>query len=472
MQPSTAVALALIAFAPSALAQASRPAAHVTRIARPPTPAGETESLGVIATTGTVDIRPRVGAPHCARSGESLSRGDRISVGDNGFAVLALPNGVVLSLSPGARLTAFESPAGVRPSNTTLEAGSVRVSSPSAVTRSFALSTDSATVFLGHGDGVVQSLARRFTTRISTHSGVIRARYASNEFSVDAGLGVSIEAGRRSHSHELLAPPVWTAAPPTDAVTAGHPLDVTGTYARSRPQRVWRWRTEVARDEAFHEVIAMTRAGRNETRWSGRALAPGTYYVRVVALDVDLYESQPSAVARVTVRAPEIDRGATDGQGRLATVRIPVGLLCGLDGGVIHEVTEPMRLSPARDHVLRCATRADGSDAREVVIPAVVSGPMQHDVQVRVTNFGEGVVTVRLRDGEGYGIPYASIEVEGQGVHTHPLREGVERGVYRAPIFWRGANPPPLDLRFTVNGLLRFEERIERPENTFASLNQ
>jgi hypothetical protein len=468
MRPSIALALASLAFSPSALAQASRPSRHASSPA-PHAPA----TLSLVAARGTVEVRDPGGLPRPARAGDALTRGTRLSLGGDGFAVVSLPNGVSLTLLPGSCLTAFQNPAGHRPDATTLEAGTARVTSPASGARAFPLMIDTTTVFLGRGDGVVQSIPARHTMRISTHRGTIRAHYAGGDLAVRAGSGMSVEAGSRSHTHELLPSPRWTEPPPAETVTPGAPVDLAGTFDRASTQRVARWRTELSRDPSFRDLVAVREAQGPETRWEGRGLAPATWFVRVVALDRDLYESAPSAPARFVVRGPEVDAGDREGDARrLATVRVPQGILCGLDGAPLARVTTLVRLMPARPHRLRCASRVDGADAREVVIPATEAGAVRHEVDVRVTNIGEGIVTVRLADAEGYGLPYASVVMEGDGVSSEPLREADERGVYSAAIFWRGRTPPRFDLRFTVNGAVGFEARIERPGERLAAVTR
>lgn len=467
MRPSLALTLALLALSPSAYAQAARPSHGDTAAPTPRAP----PSISLLTTQGPVMLRDRAGAPRDARAGDALTRGAQIIVGSAGYALLGLPNGVTLALLPDSRLTAFENPIDRRVARTTLEAGTARVTSPGAASHTFSLSTGAVTLALGRGDGVVRVLPSARATRISTHRGTLTARYAGGSLPVRAGFGASVESGRRSHTRELLASPVWTEPPPREAATTGGPVDVSAAFMRGGARRVARWRTEVAHDEAFREIVAVTRSSGDPARWDGRALPVGTYFVRVIAVDGDHYESLPSAAARVLVRGAEIE--PDDGGARIATVRVPEGLSCGLDGAPLDRARRAIRLSPARAHTLRCATRPDGADAVDRVISATESGPLRHHVRVQQTNWGEGIVTVRLTDAEGYGVPYANIAMaSGGALHADPLREGSERGVYRASIFWRGRFPQALTLRFTVNGAVSFDEEVAQPEGILAAVNR
>jgi hypothetical protein len=466
MRPSIVFALACFAIAPSALAQAAHDAASAPRHT------ATAPSLTVLATDGAVALRDPDGAVRVAHAGDALSRGTQIGVGREGHALVALPNGVTLALRPETRLTAFGCSTDDTTMITTLETGDVQVTAPVGGARLFALSSEGVTTFLGRGDGVVQVIPARHLTRITTHRGSLRAHYAGGDLSVGAGSGMSVEAGRRSHTHELPPVPVWVTAPPAEAATAGSPIDVSGAYGPGGPRRIVRWRTELSRDASFRALIAAREVSGEETRWEGRGLEVGAYFARVIAIDADRYESAPSAVARIIVRGAEIDAGGDDAA-RLATVRVPTGLSCGLDGAPLALVTRPLRLTPARAHTLRCASRPDGSDVQEQVIPASQSGPIRHSVEVQVTNWGEGIVTVRLTDAEGYGVPYGNVVMSSGGVvSSNPVREAPERGVYRAAIFWRGRLPPPLDLAFTVNDAVRFVEHVDRPGGILAALRR
>src|SRR5205085_8175881 len=61
------------------------------------------------------------------------------------------------------------------------------------------------------------------------------------------------------------------------------------------------WHVQIARDEAFRDVVADTRAPAATKRVELRASAPGRWYVRVSAVDDDRFEGPFGAVARVLV---------------------------------------------------------------------------------------------------------------------------------------------------------------------------
>lgn len=475
MRITAPLCLCLLALSPRVGAQARRPPTATVSTALPRAVLARLVPLQVLSVRGDVQVVDGLNGlpPRPAQAGDTLHRGVQIRVGDDAVAALALPEGIRLTLLPGARLTAYApTQRDPRATLTLLDAGAARVESPPSPTdRSFPLGTPFATVYLGRADGVVRALANGRIARISSHRGRFRVRGALGDFFVPESVGVSAEPGRRSSDHPLLAAPVWSAPPAAHVATSGHPVDVEGAFSIAPPARISRWRVELSRDESFRELVSVERLDGDVRAWRGRGLTPGVWWVRVSATDRDGYDSPPSSAQRIEVTAPVLHPSSTS-QRTLASVRVPEGLWCALDGAPLARVDRPLRLSPARDHMLRCARDAEGHDAHDRIVPASESGEVTHDVRVRVTNWGEGVLTVTLRDAEGYAVPYANVTVDaGPEVAVSPMREESERGVYRAPVFWRGADPPALTLRVTLNGRVRFEERVT-PEGAAAAIRR
>lgn len=480
MRSPAALILALVMSTPAAWSQARH--SRVQRHARATPPSAQSAAAPMEFTLtsmrGTVDVveAGSFGRPRPAHPGEVVARGIRIRVGEDGFANLVRADGVSLTLMPGARLTAFGSSSGNTSSMvTTLEAGTVRASTPTSHSEPFLIDTRGASVSVRRGDGVIEvGAGSESFTRVSAHHGRILVRVGHDECLLRPEQGVTVEPARRSHKQPVASAPRWTERPPERVTTLGNAVDVGGAFAPSGRAPVVAWRAELARDESFHDIVAIERLDAGATRWQGRRLAQGTYFVRVSALDEERYESVPSAAARVEIRGPVVDPGADarDGEaGRLATVSVPSGVFCGLDGAVLAPIERPIRLTPARAHSVRCATTLDGADAQDLAVSASESGVVHRSVQVRVTNVGEGLITVRLTDAEGYGIPYANIVVTpSAGLTIGPVREERERGVYRAPVFWRGSNPPPINLGLSLNHAVSFHARIDGDDQVEATI--
>ncbi|MFO0606881.1 MAG: hypothetical protein U0324_27155 [Polyangiales bacterium] len=461
-----------------AVAGPAAPASAVTPPAPPPA-VNEARLAWVHGPVEVAQLTPNYSftGERPAQAGETLGRGARIRVGDGGAAELTLSNGATLRLGERTHLVLFASPnappAGQPPiTTTTLQRGVLRVSSPAGNAPLIPVATTATTVFLGRGDGVVQADLGGHITRLAVHTGRMRVRAVSREYILRAGSGILEEFGRPRPPYRQLPPqPVWTSAPPERVVSSGEPVDVTAAFALRGTSAAATWNVQLARDPAFRDLVASERLPGTAARWTARALPPGAYYARVVAVDTDRFEGLPSAVAHVVVAAPrvvagQLPQGAAAGQ--LARVEVPDGFFCGIDGGRMAATAGAIRLVPGRAHHLRCATTPDGTDVREITVDAARSGPLVHDVRMRSIAWGEGVVAVRLADAEGNEVPYADVRAEAdRGVTVEPLREARERGAYTAAVHWpRGVTRARF--RFSINGADAFEEEIaqdvsERP---------
>jgi hypothetical protein len=443
----------------------------------PAAPAALSASEARVAwVRGAVEVSPTTpahtaGEGHALHAGETLSRGARIRVGDGAAAELTLSNGTTLALGERTQLVLFAAPSAPPPgqppsTTTTLQRGTVRVTATGASAPLIPLATAATTVFLGRGDGVIYAGLGGHITRIAAHRGRMRIRAVTREYILRAGNGILEEFGRpRPPFRQLPAQPAWTSAPPARVVSSGEPVDVTGAFVLRGTSVAAHYNVEVARDATFHELVSTERLAGTQSRWSGRALAPGSYFIRVTAVDTDQFESLPSPVARVIVAAPRVVTGALPQGaevGRLARVEVPDGFYCGLDGGRMAATNGALRLVPGRAHHLRCATTPDGSDVRDITVDATRAGPLVHDVRVRSVGLGEGVLAVRLTDAEGHEVPYAEVSVTAdRGVTAEVLREAHERGAYTASVRWpRGVTRARF--RFVINGAEVFEQELSQ----------
>lgn len=460
MYRPAALILALSMVTPDAWAQAAlaSPAPPAARRVRP-------AEVAVRATSGDVTVTTASDADRsngrALRAGEVLPRDASVRVGEGSTATLRLPNGVALALMPGSEFTLSD---GSAASFSALARGAARVTASPRCQRAFPLAVGAATAYLGCGDGVVSAALGGRAARFSVHRGTLRVRATTGEYVVRAGEGVRQEPARRSSTHALFTAPQWVQAPPERATTLGGPVDVHGEYRVNDRRPTSGWRVELARDAAFEDLASVTVLDGAESRWNGHPITPGTWYVRVSAIDIDHFEGPPTAPTRIAVTGPEILAGSplvAGERGRLAAVRMPPGAVCGLDGARPLPVTEPIRLTPAREHRVRCI-EGDAANVHELVIAPHEAGPLLHSVEARATTRNEGLVTLRLGDAEGVAVAYGDVSATAQaGIAVSDFREEETRGVYHAAIFWRGTEPPPaVRLRVTVNGRVSFDTEV------------
>lgn len=438
-------------------------------------PSSDAREAAVMALHGAVEAQaPGAHSGRALAVGEVLPAGTRLSAGEGATAVVSLPNGSTLTLLPDSQLTLFGSaspPAANAPPSTatTLEYGSVRVTSAADEQRpTLPLTLGTSVVALGRGDAVISSVRRAVRTQVSVHRGRVQVRTGSHVRLVRAGQGVRMTNGAPASSFfSLAAPPSWREAPPRELATLGGAVPLGFSYGASGGAPggagVRAWRVELARDADFRDLVVSERAPLRQLRWDGRLQGAGDWYARVSAIDALGLDGLPSPAAHVVVAAPSIVPGAEateSSPARPATLRAPAGVLCGVDGARLALVPDPVRLTPARAHTVRCARDASGADAQEFTVSARDAGPVLHDVQLRATGASGRVLSLRLSDLSGIPIPYATVRVTSdEGVLLDELREASERGVYVAAIQWRGARAR-IPLRFTVNDGLTFSHDV------------
>jgi hypothetical protein len=270
----------------------------------------------------------------------------RVRTGAHSQATLSLPNGSTVDLEENALLTLFTAP-GASPNDpmattTTLTRGTARVraSATGLRTAPIPLQTEAVTVWAGRADAMITADLGGHLTRMAVWRGRMRVRVGTREYLLTQGYGVQEESGHGPGVLRLLPrAPVWRSAPPPRVLTFGEPIDVQAMWspnpraAQANPAS--EWKVQVARDDAFRDVIASDVVPVSTTSYTGRRLAPGTYHLRVVAIDINRFESAASPVARVEVAAPTVIPAADAPEGRRAAVRVPDGFYCGLDGGAL-----------------------------------------------------------------------------------------------------------------------------------------
>ncbi len=464
------VALVLSALiAPAELrAQASRPVAPPLRV-----PRGMVLEATMQWFRGSVEVAAPGQGTHPATAGEVLTRGARVVVGEGAAAEVRLANGTTLELNERSSMMMFASPQPSPPDQppsitTTLQRGVLRIRMGEQQAAHPAMlmpvGTASTTVFVGRSDAMLAADLGGHITRIATHRGRIRVRANTREYILRAGQGVTEEFGRPpTPIRTLPAAPAWLATPPARIISGGEPVEVSVAYGLRGNAAPAAWRLQVARDADFHDLVVNERRPADARRWESAQLTAGPWYARVMALDAERFEGPASPTAYVFVAAPRVvpgrlAEGATPG--RVATVEVPDGFRCGLDGAPPRAVEAPIPLVPGREHALFCLSDTGRFDLRGISVTAAQSGPLVREVSLRGVSWGESVLGLRLRDAEGHGVPYADVTVTNdQGVTVDPVREASERGVYNAAIHWpRGVNRARF--RFTINGAESFEQDL------------
>ena len=262
----------------------------------------------------------------------------------------------------------------------------------------------------------------------------------------------------------LPAAPTITGVPGL-VLSTGGPVEVKGSYAAAGGAAPASWQVQVAQDAAFETMVKDGRVPATETRVMPSAVGPGDYFVRVSAVSAEGTVGPWSAPAHVQVARVVLWPG---GEGKRAAIQVDgKGVFCGLDGGELQAVGQPMPLQPAREHNLRCATAQSGAkpeDSSEFKVSATQSGPVVAKLDVGAPAFtpqdGSREVRLQLSDAAGSPITGANVTAEGTGgSRADAVRELPGTGTYVTTAHWQPGKTG-LGLRYTINGVENYESAL------------
>lgn len=196
-------------------------------------------------------------------------------------------------------------------------------------------------------------------SRVANHSGkpvAVTAPDGSGSVSVTAGQGTRVQRGQPPEKpRPLPSTPQWTQNFSPRALT------IPGARATVRAE--WKpvaaaehYYVEVTRDRRQIDVLFSERTPASIQSLEMRGLPPGEYFVSIVAIDDDEFESIPSKLQRLTVlelgaKASHLVDAETSRIMLGGVLRAPEGMACALDDG---EPTEVIRLSDEGSHTVRC----------------------------------------------------------------------------------------------------------------------
>jgi phage tail protein X len=236
----------------------------------------------------------------------------------------------------------------------TLVTGNLRAWMSGTPLDAAAIATEAAMVRIASGEAAVSVDAVK-TTRLAVYAdrSTITARGKTRE--VTRGFGSKADLGKEpTVPRPLPLAPAWTSLPATvllDRGTGAPPIE--GDYDLPTPDpRILEWRVQIARDEAYREVIVDTKVPVATHRFEGQTPGPGRYFVRVSAIDDDQFEGPFGPSARVLVVRVRTTRSST---GRRLTIE-PADAYCVRVGNVaLSRVTSVLDVGGLEPVALRCA---------------------------------------------------------------------------------------------------------------------
>lgn len=400
---------------------------------------------------------------HTSSTVESIAPGTIVTTDANSTAELEFPNKWRITLGHDTSVMYMGSPTPPPPgrprsNRTTLIRGNITASNvlSSGATTSSNLPIEVTGGLITFLRGTSHaSLERSRVLRVAATEGRLRVLQGTREVVLRQGTAMRVEPGRPVlFAHALPSAPTWTRSPPRLVLTRGEPADVNiglGTTAVPNVS-LSHFRFQIARDAAFQNVISDTTTANANPSQTLPPISGGEFFVRARVYDADRFESPWSAATTVTVGALRVVPGAS---GRRASVDVPRGFYCGIDGAPLTLVRETIPLSPAQDHTVRCSAREDGQGALESTVSAREAGPLLTSVTIAPDSFdpdgGMRVVILKLTDAIGGPVPYARVDVTvSDGAQVQPMIETNVRGTYTTSIRWR-AGMRAIRIHFVVN---------------------
>lgn len=287
-------------------------------------------------------------------------------------------------------------------------------------------------------------------TTVSVYRGRTQVQQRRQRVAVPQGYGVRAEPGRRIPPPRALPlAPVWSQRPSALVLTDQPAVTLTGEYRagegpapiiEGRPGVVpapAQWRVEVAHDASFNDTVASSVGDAARTHLAVPDVEPGTYHVRVSAIDAERFQGSPSEA--LTTVVARVNVAPAPGPGRRGTVTVTPALLCSLDGGAFSETRTPAEIDRLHPHTLRCALDASGTGAADYAIAAERLGPLHAELQIVGLDAHARTATARVsvRDVQNAPVTLGGLRVESttEGVTLGALSSS-EPGVYLTPLSW------------------------------------
>lgn len=231
------------------------------------------------------------------------------------------------------------------------------------------VATAGTSALLGSGSALV-SVDDEGATRVANHSGAaakVRARRGQGtgkEVRVRAGYGSKVtEGGKPTAPRKLPPSPTWSAQGSKQFAAVQSYGTILAQW--SGVGKAAAYRVELSRDEHGRNLVMAAQVPASKQGIALRKVPIGVWYLAVIAIDADKFESARSKPLTTKVVAIVID-DPVDGPALAmpehvwpaTSIRVPKGGTCGTPE---IEASEKLTLVRAGEHAVRC-TLADGSE--------------------------------------------------------------------------------------------------------------
>lgn len=428
--------------------------------------AGSVLRLRRIAGTSTLPdaqishVRNRVDAftptQHAGKPDEPLFRGHRVSTYEGSGAEVRFTSNAVIQLGEKTLVVILGNARGSvsKTADTTLVNGSMRsrLGSLAGQPANVAVATPSGhRVDLSSGEAQV-TVDPKQTTRVAIYKGAGSFSAQGQTVKVPEGFGSKAQKDKPPTPPRPLPPsPKWITALPA-VVFAAAPVDVTGQFGPGTGPgpKAAKWHVQISRDDAFNDLVVDATVALDVTKVEARGLVAGAYQARVSAIDDDQFEGPFGTTSVVFVSPMAI---AVVSAGQDATLDMPAGLFCGIDGAPLAVTSGPIPFKRGPERRLRCAANGAGEGASDTVIPAQRIGPLAVVANVEAVGPGEARLVLTITDPTKAPVTGSKIVAQAtSGVTVSDLKPGTAPGTYVATVRWP-ASATSFRLQLTVNGV-------------------
>jgi hypothetical protein len=313
------------------------------------------------------------------------------------------------------------------------------------------IQTEGTRVTATTGESVITVDAKK-ASRVAVHSGASAVSAQNKQVTVNEGFGSKVEVGKApSPPKPLPALPTVTQAPavlqfaPEGSVVTSQVRYAPGTLP-ANAAAVQHWHVQIAQDAEFTAIVSDLRVPLNITEVVTKTPVGATHYVRVSAVDGDVFEGKFTAPAAVGTAAVQV----TDGDVGKQVVKLP-GMLCSVDGAA--EVPADALVVPStEEHTLRCGLAAAGSPRGEIKLPrkgpaALLPAPTTR-IKLLQESAEESTFELYVASAEGRPVtevPTAKlVPKNASGVSSAAVTAlvAVGQGVYRGTVYWKQQHEP------------------------------
>ncbi|HSO39557.1 MAG TPA: FecR domain-containing protein, partial [Labilithrix sp.] len=368
----------------------------------PPKPTPEVAGPDAKLTRVRNAVEVRAPDPRVGKVDDPLYRGNRVGTKDASAADLTFRDETQVRLGENTLVVIFgdtnASAARANAAETTLVTGSLRARLSEIAGRKTdkpRVETASGAVVMKAGEAQV-SVDHQQATRLAVYQGGSTVTAQRRTVPVDDGFGSKAEMGKvPTPPRPLPAAPVWSALPSALVLTDADTGDVTGSYAPGQGpgDPAAEWHVQLARDVDFADVVVDVHVPLATVALAAQKVPPGSYAVRVSAIDADAFEGKWGAVATFAVSRVVLDPLPA----RRTRVSTPdKALACVVDGGP--PLAFPFEVERNADRTLSCTS---GTATSLLALPQLPIVHVSARADLLRQGVLEGTLRVRVTDAKG-----------------------------------------------------------------------